>query len=257
MVFSIFVVLIGMKKIAIHMNNIIIDNDTSDKKVVKDFLTINQRKSKEKYTLYHLKKYIKSLNHKTFIFIDKNGKEFKSIMEVCKNNYELNDLLNEFPIEKYETQIEYWNTFFNKCKKLNFANKKLEYLDKRIDGEIFYNIKVNLNDIVGSDCKNNHTWLNLLSNCNRKNKSQPIHEIKKEVLFDLSKHDYSLIYADNKYYMSDGHNRIVFLKFYANLYNEDIYIETNCLIEDNKYQETTKHTKTLMSFIYNFLSKIH
>ena len=103
---------------------------------------------------------------------------------------------------------------------MDLSNEKLARY-----GEIKYNIKVNLDDIIGSDCKKG-LWIDLLKEFNRAeiDHNKDIHKIASEEYENLNQDNYHIIGYKNKYYISDGHNRIVFLKFYIELYNKSKFI---------------------------------
>ncbi|NQY54640.1 MAG: hypothetical protein HRT42_13830 [Campylobacteraceae bacterium] len=127
------------------------------------------------------------------------------------------------------TQTNEWHLFVDKCSKLDFA--KDEIIDLSVvplerDGEDKYDVEINLDDIIGSDAKKGFLWIDLLKTFNRAeiDHNKDIHKIALEEYENLSQTNYLLIEYKNKYYISDGHNRIVFLKFYAELYNKPKFI---------------------------------
>lgn len=145
-----------------------------------------------------------------------------------------------------------WFDFINNCSTFSFADTKLE--DASIipmkKGIIRENILVNINDIVGSDCKKNITWLELLKSFNRAeiDHGKCIHKIAKEEYNRLSENDYAIIKFNNKYFISDGHNRLVFLKFYIELYSKTPFIKVSCVIEAEAPQSETRINKFLKLF---------
>lgn len=118
-----------------------------------------------------------------------------------------------------------WYLFIDKCSKLDFAKNEiidLSVVELERDGEFKYNVKVNLDDIIGSDTKKGFLWIDLLKLFNRAeiNHNKDINKIAIEEYKNLNQYNYLLIEYKKKYYISDGHNRIVFIKFYAELYNK-------------------------------------
>lgn len=125
-------------------------------------------------------------------------------------------------LENKEFKLE-WIEFVNKCKNIDISNTLIKSPPPKYQDGYLYckeNVTIDLNNVIGSMVKTNITWYQLLKQYRYKH-SDSMKKLKQKASSSLNKQDYSLYTFgnSNKYYLSDGHNRFTFLKFYTHLYS--------------------------------------
>ena len=83
-------------------------------------------------------------------------------------------------------------------------------------------VEISVDDIWGSCGREHLTWIELLSQSNlaEKDTNKPIYDIAMDLYKSIAEGINEGMYCvGDKYFLSDAHNRLCFLKFYSALYN--------------------------------------
>jgi hypothetical protein len=152
--------------------------------------------------------------------------------------------------------LKNWDKFIQESLRLELASKIMYELpchktDFTGVKDTEYNVLININDIIGSYGRGNQLWIDQLKKYRyaELDTNKNIENIAKEAYASLENSDYNLIsYDDGKYYISDGHNRLTFLKFYIELYNKSPNIRVSEVIYFPRCDDKKK------SFLWTLLS---
>ena len=205
-------------------------NFENDFEVVFDFLTIHIENADKKYNLYNLKRFVTNQNYKTNMYLGDGPTYTKhpfliDMLEyIYKNTNDSKwmDLIKIFEIDKHEKRINHWDDFINKCKNIDFAYKKIEKFPWGNSIGSKKKVEISVDDIWGSDAREHLTWIELLSQSNlaEKDTNKPIYDIAMDLYKSIEEGINEGMYCvGDKYFLSDAHNRLCFLKFYSALYN--------------------------------------